>query len=133
MADVSKTDITKTLRDAAYVAVGMGVLAFQKSQVRRVELRKQFEEQRKQMEAQAGDAREQLTKLVKGVEERWEPVLKQVEERWEPVIKQLESRLDELEHRLPEQAATVIKQTRAVAKDVQTELASRLTGTTSAA
>ena len=31
-------DVTKTLRDAAYVVVGAGVLAFQKAQVRRVEL-----------------------------------------------------------------------------------------------
>src|SRR4051794_39931498 len=89
-------DVSKPLRDAAYIVIGVGVMAFQKSQVRRVELAKQFEAQRKQLEGQATKARDQLGKLVKGVEERWEPVLKQ-----------LETRLEELEKRLPEQAATV--------------------------
>jgi hypothetical protein len=105
-------DVTKTLRDATYVAIGMGVMTFQKSQVRRVELTKQFEAQRKQVEAQAVEAKDQLGKLVKGVEERWEPVLKQ-----------LETRLDELEKRLPEQAATAMKQVRAVQADLVQRLA----------
>ena len=100
-------DVTKTLKDAAYVAVGIGVMAFQKSQVRRVELTKQFEAQRKQLEGQAVEAKEQFGKLIKGVEERWEPVLKQ-----------LETRLDELEKRLPDQAASVVKQARAVQADL---------------
>jgi hypothetical protein len=34
------------------------------------------------------------------------------------VVKQLEARLDELEKRLPEQAATVVKQARAVQADL---------------
>jgi hypothetical protein len=101
------TDLSKTLRDAGYIAIGMVVVAVQKSQVRRVELSRQFESQRKQVEAQAAEARDQLTKLVKGVEERWEPA-----------IRQLEARLDELEQRLPEQAATVVKQARAVQADL---------------
>ena len=44
-------DTAKTLRDAAYVVVGAGVLAFQKAQVRRVELSKQLEAQRTLLEA----------------------------------------------------------------------------------
>ena len=104
------------------MAVGLGVMAFQKSQVRRVELTKQFEAQIKQVETQTADAREQLGKLVKGVEERWEPV-----------VKQIEARLVEIEARLPDQAAEVLKQTRAVAKDVQSEITNRLTGSSAAA
>ena len=107
-------DTAKTLRDAAYVVVGAGVLAFQKAQVRRVELTKQLEEQRGQLEAQAAEARDQVAKLVKGVEERWEPVLKE-----------LEARLDELETRLPETAGAFMKQARTAAKDVQ----ARISGT----
>ena len=102
-------DIGKTLRDAAYVVIGAGVLTYQKAQVRRRELEKQFE-------SQATEAREQIAKLAKGVEERWEPV-----------VKEIESRLDEIEQRLPEQAGKVMKQARTIAKDAQTELASRLT------
>ena len=35
-------DVTKTLKDAAYVVIGLGVLGFQKVQVRRNELTKQL-------------------------------------------------------------------------------------------
>src|SRR3954462_94028 len=104
-------DVTKGLRDAGYIAIGMGVMAFQKSQVRRGGGTKQFETQRKQVEAQAVEAKDQLGKLVKGVEERWEPVLKQ-----------FEARLDEIEKRLPDQAATVVKQ----AREFQADLVQRL-------
>ena len=64
-------DVTKALRDTGYVMIGMGVMAIQKSQVRRNELTKQFDVQRKQVEAQAIEAKDQRAKLVKGVEERW--------------------------------------------------------------
>ena len=42
MAENPLNDLSKTLKDAAYVAVGFGVLAFQKAQVRRRELEKQL-------------------------------------------------------------------------------------------
>ncbi len=45
MADDTVSDITKTVKDAAYVAVGFGVLAFQRAQVRRRELEQQLEVQ----------------------------------------------------------------------------------------
>ena len=38
-------DLTKPLKDAAYVSVGLGVLAFQKAQVQRRELRQQVTKQ----------------------------------------------------------------------------------------
>lgn len=64
MAEPNMSDVTNTLRDAAYVAVGFGVLAFQKAQVRRRELEKQFEGQSKQWREQlAGVAREFKTIL----------------------------------------------------------------------
>jgi len=36
-------DITKTLQDAVYVSIGLGVIAFQKLQVQRQELQKSLE------------------------------------------------------------------------------------------
>ncbi len=64
MAEPNITDVTNTLKDAAYVAVGFGVLAFQKAQVRRRELEKQFEGQSTQLREQlAGVAREFKTLL----------------------------------------------------------------------
>ena len=42
-------DTTKVLKDALYVTVGLGVIAFQKAQVQRVELQKAVEERLKQL------------------------------------------------------------------------------------
>lgn len=99
MAEATVTDITKTLKDAAYVAVGFGVIAFQKTQVRRRELEKQFGVSTEQF-------REQLVKVAG-----------EVEERIEPVVEAVESSLDQLEERLPEQAREVFKQARTTAKE----------------
>lgn len=40
-------DTTKVLKDALYVTVGLGVIAFQKAQVQRVELQKAVEQRLK--------------------------------------------------------------------------------------
>lgn len=63
-------DVTNVVKDAAYVSVGLGVIAFQRMQVRRNELNKA-------MAAQAGTARSALDVVgallgdqVKVVEER---------------------------------------------------------------
>ena len=90
-------DLTKTLKDAAYVTVGLGVIGFQKAQVRRQELRKQ-------LESQLTDTRQQVQKIAKDLETRVEPVI------------------DQLEERLPEQAKDLVKQAREAAKDAQAQL-----------
>ncbi len=59
-------DVPKDLKDAAYVAIGLGVLGLQRAQVRRRE----------------------LTKLAKELEDRLAPALKDLEERLEPVAQQ---------------------------------------------
>ena len=40
-------DASKVLKDALYVSVGLGVIAFQKAQVQRIELQKVLEERLK--------------------------------------------------------------------------------------
>ena len=70
-------DVTKIVKDAAYVTVGFGVLAFQKAQVRRRELEAQLEEQRKAFTPQIETFRTEVEKLVKDLEERFEPVIDQ--------------------------------------------------------
>ena len=123
-------DVTKTLKDAALITIGFGVLGFQKVQVRRrelekqfegqrVELRKQFEEQtaelRKQFEGQATELRAQLAKVADGVEERLEPYVGAVE-----------TSLDQLEERLPDQAREAVKSARTAAKEAGEQLRARL-------
>jgi DNA anti-recombination protein RmuC len=98
MAENPMSDLTKSLKDAAYVAVGFGVIAFQKAQVRRRELEKQFG-------VSTESIREQLTKVAADAEKNIEPVVEAVE-----------ASLDQLEERLPEQAREVFKQVRTTAK-----------------
>jgi hypothetical protein len=104
MAENPITDLTNTLKDAAYVAVGFGVLAFQKAQVRRRELEKQ-------LGVSTESLREQLTKVAADAEKNIEPVVEAVE-----------SSLDLLEERLPEQAREVFKQVRSTAKQAGEQL-----------
>jgi DNA anti-recombination protein RmuC len=98
MAENPMNDLSQTLKDAAYVAVGFGVLAFQKAQVRRRELEKQ-------LGVSTESLREQLTKVAADAEKNIEPVVEAVE-----------ASLDQLEERLPEQAREVFKQVRTTAK-----------------
>ena len=93
MADVTKADVTRTQKDAAYVVVGLGVLGFQRSQVRRRELQEQF------------------AKLATDFEQRLQPV-----------VDEIEGRLDEFETRLPEQARDFVHQARTLAKDAQQQI-----------
>jgi hypothetical protein len=48
--NVSLDAVSKVALDALYVSVGLGVIAFQKAQVRRNELTKSLEEQLKDIE-----------------------------------------------------------------------------------
>src|SRR2546430_15361857 len=59
-------DVRNAARDAAYIGVGLGVLAYQRAQVRRRELQQQ-------VEAQLAGTGEQLQKLTKQVEGRLSP------------------------------------------------------------
>jgi len=85
--------LTKTLKDAAYVTVGLGVLAVQQAQVRRRELAKQVETQ------------------LAGTTEHLQKVARQVEERVSPLV-------DQLEVTLPSAARDLVKQARTAARDV---------------
>jgi len=88
------------VKDAAYITVGLGVLAFQRAQVQRVELQKQFE----------------------GLGDTVEDRLKVVEERLEGLGDQFDALLDDLEDRLPEQARDAFNTARTTAKEAQGQL-----------
>ena len=108
MADLKLENVTETLRDAVYVGVGAGVIAFQKLQVQRVELSKQLDTQIK-------GAKGQLDSVSDLVEDR----VKLIEERLESVETRLDGLLDQVEGRLPEQAREIVKQAREAAKDAR--------------
>ncbi len=111
MPQLETEDLTKALKDAAYVTVGLGVIAFQKAQVQRQELLKQ-------LKGQADDAKDQYSNVSTFVEDR----VKLVEERLADVESRIEQLLDQVQDSLPEQAADLVKQTREAAKDARAQL-----------
>lgn len=92
-------DPATTLKDAAYVAIGLGVITFQRAQVRRRELEKQFE-------AQSEAIRPQMARFASEFEKLVDPAL------------------DDVEGRLPAAAQDLLRQARAAARDVRSRLAS---------
>ena len=75
---MTMVDVPKDLKDAAYVALGLGVLGWQRAQVRRRE----------------------LAKLAKDLEHRLGPALEDLEERLEPVVQQARQAAEQLRSRL---------------------------------
>lgn len=119
-------ELGQTLKDAAYVGVGFGVLTFQRAQVQRQEIKKQ-------LEAQLGGAKGGFAKLSDTVEDR----VKLLEERFEGVQEQLETvlggveanverALDELSARLPEQARDAFGTARTAAREATSQLRSHV-------
>ena len=106
-------DLTKLLKDAFYVSIGLGVIAVQRAQVRRQELSKQ-------VSGQVDDAKSQLQSLTKRFDDR----VKVVEERLEGVETRFEALLDQLEEHLPEQARELAQQARTAAKEARTQVRS---------
>ena len=109
-------EITKTARDAAYVVVGLGVLGFQRAQVRRQELQKRLIEPRSQIQDRLGDVRDEVTRRVKDVDGAVEGVIGRIESSLAPV-----------EDRLPEPARDLVKQAHVQAREVRQQLRKRLT------
>jgi ElaB/YqjD/DUF883 family membrane-anchored ribosome-binding protein len=104
VADIKIDDIQKVVRDSFYVTVGLGVIAFQKAQVQRQELRKQ------------------LSEGVDGAQRGLSENVKTVEERLEAVEHRIDEVLDDVEEKLPAQARMVMAQARSVAKDARHQL-----------
>jgi hypothetical protein len=57
MADNPLDDLASVVKDATYVTVGLGVIAFQRFQVRRKELEKEIAERLKTVEERVGSLR----------------------------------------------------------------------------
>ena len=110
LKDVTE-EISKTARDALYVAVGLGVLGFQRAQVRRQELVKQLGDPRAEVESRLGEVRGKLTQRVK-----------EVDDLVEGAIGRLEATFAPLEQRLPDQARALVEQARTQARDARQQI-----------
>lgn len=149
MPEITADDVTKIAKDALYVGVGAGVIAFQKAQVQRVELTKNVTAQVDQAKTQLGELGGTAETLLADVRTRIESLLgsldaddvvadlktrlealagtvdgrvKLVEERLDSVEERVEAVLDDLETKLPEQAREVVKQARATARDAREQV-----------
>jgi hypothetical protein len=109
-------DILGTARDAAYVAVGLGVLAIQRAQVRRNELTKVFTGQRGDLEERIVEVRGEISRRVKDIDGRVEQVFETIEASIIP-----------LEQRLPEPARDLVTKARTQAHDVRQQIRQILT------
>jgi len=113
-------DLRKTAADAAYIAVGAGVLGFQQAQVRRKEAGERLatiaKDAQSAVETQAASIRSLVTdgtsgtvgtatSTIKGLDPRqWaEPVIGDVRQRVEPVIEQLKGLSVNVPAQVPEQ------------------------------
>ncbi len=110
MTERTIDDISKTVKDSLYVTIGLGVIAFQKAQVRRQELKKQVETNLTGTRSLVGDS------------------LKTVHERLEAVEARIDDVLDGVEQQLPDPARNVVRQAREVAKDTRTQLVGLVDG-----
>jgi methyl-accepting chemotaxis protein len=120
-SDVTKaaTEITKVAQDAAYVAIGLGVIGVQKAQVRRQELRSQFErpleDVRKAVEAPITDFRKELGKAVK-----------EFDKSFGQFIERFDATIEPLSERLPAGAQQVVQQAKEARDQLRGYLVSSL-------
>lgn len=106
MPQITAEEVTRAVQDAFYVGVGLGVIGFQKAQVRRVELTKAV--------------KGRVGSLTGSVDDR----VKLVEERLGALEERIESVLDEVEAKLPDPARDVVGQARGAAREVRQQVRS---------
>jgi hypothetical protein len=84
-SEVQKTaaELTRVGKDAAYVAIGLGVLGLQKAQVRRQELKSQLGR------APVGDVRKELAKALKELDKTFGQLIERMDATFEPVSERL--------------------------------------------
>jgi hypothetical protein len=93
-------------RDAAYVAVGLGVLGFQRAQVQRVELKNKLVKDFS-LDERLGGVRHEVTKGVKQLDELVETAAQFVETTFRPLEEQLPPTVTQLTTKAFDQAREV--------------------------
>ena len=119
-------DVTNTLKDAAYVTVGLGVLGFQKAQVGRVELIKLLEEQRQQLISQLTSAGQTIEAQIAELTRLIKTLAADLDTRVAPVRNAVEDGFYALEERLPVQTRALVEQARTTAKETESHMRARL-------
>lgn len=119
MADIRKDfartaeDLSRVGKDAAYVAIGLGVVGFQKVQVARRELLEQVEQQWKE-----SDVRELRSHLAQA--------FKELDKALGELIERTDASLEPVAERLPAQARAALKQAQGARDQFRKTLAEQL-------
>lgn len=110
--------VTDLARDAAYVAVGLGVLGYQRAQVQRIELKNKLSKDFP-LNSRLGDVRATVKGNVK-------EGFKQIDGLAETAANFVESTLQPLEDRLPAQVTQLTSKAREQAREVRTQIRERV-------
>jgi hypothetical protein len=105
--------LTDVARDAAYVAVGLGVLGLQKAQVHRVELKNKLSKDLS-VDGRVDELRAGALRGVKHIDELVEVAFKFIESTLQPIEEQLPTPARDLAKRGHEQAREVHTHIRAI-------------------
>jgi hypothetical protein len=115
--DFSRTaeDLARVGRDAGYVAIGLGVVGFQKAQVARRDLMAQLASRRGELAGPLGDARSELHRACRHLDKAVGRLVERADAGLEPIAE-----------RLPSQAQAALKQARATRDKMRSRIAERL-------
>jgi hypothetical protein len=103
--------VTDLARDAAYVAVGLGVLGFQRAQVQRVELQNLLSKDTS-LDQHLNSVRSEVTKGVKQLDDLLENATQLIETSLQPLEAQLPAAVTQLTTKALEQTREVRSQIR---------------------
>jgi hypothetical protein len=105
--------VSDLARDAAYVAVGLGVLAYQRAQVQRVELQNRLSHDFDiDLDKRIGDVRGGVAKGIHQLDDLAETAVQFVETTFEPIEEKLPPTVSQLTIKAREQAREVRSQIR---------------------
>jgi hypothetical protein len=107
--------VTDLARDVAYVAVGLGVLGFQRAQVQRVELQQKLSNKDFSLEQHLGQVRSGVSKGFQQIDDLAETAAKFVETTVQP-----------LEEKLPPAVTQLTTMARDQAREVRTQIRQRV-------
>ncbi len=103
--------VTDLARDAAYVAVGLGVLGYQRAQVQRVELQNRLS-QDLALDQRLGEVRQGVAKGIQQIDELAESAAQFVETTLQPIEEKLPPTVTQVTSKAREQAREVRNQIR---------------------
>ncbi len=121
----STESVADAAKNAAYVAIGLGVIGFQRAQVRRQELSKEFSER-------FGGSGDNIQATIDAAKAELAKQVEKADTRVEQLLDRIEAGLGPIEARLPEQARTAVTKAQAQARQVGKQVREKIIATLAA-